>query len=421
MLNFLFDLLPFDTSSFSKKKKKRRNFSQKLFLTLFFLFLFRFGNSLPLTGIDQEALQKSLQSFPKATNFFNLYSSGENQVLSFFSLGIGPFINASILVDLLTAVFPPLEALQSEEGQSGRQKLFFYKKLATLGFSIIQAIFLLRSVQVYLYDLSFFSFSFLGLQLVTGSMMIVWLSTLIEKQEISNGTSLILFSNIMLPLVEKTSFFDPNHLFFSLAQLFFFLVFLVFICLSQTAKFNIEVVSARQLAFLQKKKQDLWFLPLKKKEKGLSIKYNQAGIFPIIIATNVLALLGNFSLSLPPFLSTLLYAGFLLLFNYFYTLLFWDPEKISEQLRKASVSLVNISPGKETVSYLENVVKSTSLIGGLFLCSVLVFYNILQGFFPNSFFSQLMISSFIIVVGVAYECQKSVRSLLLASRQENPF
>jgi preprotein translocase subunit SecY len=98
-------------------------------------------------------------------------------------------------------------------------------------------------------------------------------------------------------------------------------------------------------------------------------------------------------------------------FNYFYTTIFWDPEKISEQLRKASVSIVNITPGKETISYLENVVKSTSILGGIFLCAILISYDISKSLINGALLNQLNISSLIILVGVSFEIQKNVKSL----------
>jgi len=98
-------------------------------------------------------------------------------------------------------------------------------------------------------------------------------------------------------------------------------------------------------------------------------------------------------------------------FNYFYTLVFWDPEKISEQLRKASVSIVNVTPGKETISYLGNVVKASSLLGGIFLCFILLLYELIKQASQSVLLNQLNISSVIILVGVAYELQKTIQSL----------
>jgi preprotein translocase subunit SecY len=163
--------------------------------------------------------------------------------------------------------------------------------------------------------------------------------------------------------------------------------------------------------YLDKSKIDLFF---QLKENGLSIRLNQAGIFPIIIASNLMPFIGLFSNNLGINLNSinsLLYYVLIIAFNYFYTTVFWDPEKISEQLRKASVSIVNITPGKETVSYLENVVRSTSILGGIYLSLILFCYDFIKQILKGYLLNQINISSLIIVVGVAYETQKTIKSL----------
>ena len=137
----------FESLTDNKIFKFKNNPSQKILLTLLILFLFRFGNTIPLGGIDQEALKRSflqLENRNAIMQIINMYSGGGGKtILSPFSLGIIPFINASILIDLLTAIIPFLEKLQSEEGEVGRRKLTFYKKGLTLVFSIVQSIFLI--------------------------------------------------------------------------------------------------------------------------------------------------------------------------------------------------------------------------------------------------------------------------------------
>lgn len=405
-----------------KKNNSRKKVIQKVLLTLFILLMYRFGNSIPLFGIDQESLKKSLLQMENRNaimQIMNMYSGSGSNILTPFSLGIIPFINASILIDLLTALFPALEKLQSEEGEFGRKKLMFYKKLVTLLFATIQSAFLVFYLRPYLYTTELFNLSIIGLQLVTGSLLVVWLSNLIDIKGIGNGTSLIIFANIIIGLITKNIFGNALTDQFFLFELFILLVLIFFICISQTARVNIEVVSARQLAFLEnfekkyldKNKIDLFF---QLKENGLSIRLNQAGIFPIIIASNLMPFIGLFSNNLGINLNSinsLLYYVLIIAFNYFYTTVFWDPEKISEQLRKASVSIVNITPGKETVSYLENVVRSTSILGGIYLSLILFCYDFLKQILKGYLLNQINISSLIIVVGVAYETQKTIKSL----------
>jgi preprotein translocase subunit SecY len=411
------------TPKFNEKKFLNLNQpTSKILLTLLILFIFRLGNTIPLSGIDQEALRKSfaqLENKNAIMQIINMYSGGLTTVLTPFSLGIIPFINASILIDLLTALFPYLEKLQSEEGESGRQKLTFYKKGLTLLFSIVQSIFLITYIKPYFYDIAYLSLGKTILELVTGSMIIVWLSNIIDNRGIGNGTSLLILVNIVVTLIGKQQIFVTNQIdavFFLEIALILFLMILI--CISQTARINIDVVSARQLAFLNNLEKSNISNKVSQsfqvKENGLSIKLNQAGIFPIIIASNLIPFLSFITTNIfkeVKIVENLLYYLLIVGFNYFYTIVFWDPEKISEQLRKASVSIVNITPGQETVSHLENVVLSTSIMGGIFLCAILFSYDYLKQFINGSLLNQINISSLIIVVGVAYEVQKNVRSL----------
>jgi preprotein translocase subunit SecY len=404
------------------KLKFQNSPTKKILLTLFILLIFRFGNTIPLSGIDQEALKKAFSQLENRNyimQLVNMYSGGGGvTLLSPFSLGIIPFINASILVDLLTALFPFLEKLQSEEGENGRRKLNFYKKVLTLVFSIFQSFFLISYLRPYFYSNTLPSYLILGMELVTGAFSVVWLSNIIDNKGIGNGTSIIIFTNIVVTLIGKNILtLQPfNSLFF--IEIFILLLLMVLICISQTARINIDVVSARQLAFLENIEKntikDKISTSYQIKDNGLSIRLNQAGIFPIIIASNLLPFISYFSNFLGndfKIINNLFYYLLIIGFNYFYTIVFWDPEKISEQLRKASVSIVNITPGKETISYLENVVRSTSIIGGIFLCTILFTYDSLKQVINGSLLYQINISSLIILVGVAYEIQKTIRSL----------
>lgn len=414
MFNFL-------SNRFFSTSKIQNNPVRKIFLTLFILFVYRFCNTIPLTGIDQEALKQSFLQFGNNNSIMqiiNMYSGGGGGVtlLSPFSLGIIPFINASILIDLLTAILPALEKLQTEEGELGRRKILFYKKILTVIFSLGQSFLLLFYLKSYIYNTSFFSFFIIAIQLTCGALLLVWLSNLIDNKGIGNGTSIIIFTNIIITLLNKNFFVFQDTTISFVLQIVLLLLLMLLICISQTARITIDVVSARQLAFLETSKTNTFDEKITKnfqaKDNGLSIRFNQAGIFPIIIASNILPFFSYFGQnSIFSSLSTYLYYLLIIGFNYFYTIVFWDPEKISEQLRKASVSVLNVTPGKETVSYLENVVRSTSILGGIFLCLILFSFEYIKQIINGSLLNQLNISSLIILVGVAYEVQKTIRAL----------
>lgn len=419
MLNFL-------PNKLFLNKTLKNNPTNKILLTLIILCIFRFGNSIPLANIDQEALKKAFfenNNQNSLMQVINMYSGGAGKtVLSPFSLGIIPFINSSILVDLLAAIFPYLEKLQSEEGELGRQKLNFYKKILSFVFSIIQSIFLIFYLKSYFYVTDIYHFLIVITQLVSGSMIIIWLSSIIDNKGIGNGTSLIIFTNIIVTLIGKNIFTKQILNSLSFFEILFLLVLIFLICISQTARVNIDVVSARQLAILESTNKidliDKIGNNLEKKESGLSIKLNQAGIFPIIIASNLIPFITYFNenvihLNKNSLINSFIYYILVIGFNYFYTIIFWDPEKIAEQLRKASVSIVNLTPGKDTVSYLENIVRGTSINGGIFLCFILLMYDLIKQFLNTSILNQLNISSLIILVGVAYEIQRVIRSMYI--------
>jgi preprotein translocase subunit SecY len=279
---------------FFKKKISQNNPTKKLLITLIILFIIRFANTIPLSGIDQDALRRSFMQMDNKNailQIINMYSGGTT-LLSPFSLGIIPYINGSILVDLLTAVFPSFEKLQQEEGEIGRQKLTFYKKVLTIIFGLVQSCALLFYLKSYFYNTELSNFAAICLEFVTGTLLTVWLSTLIDNQGIGNGTSIIIFTNIITGLINKSFFVSQQFDSLFWIQILFLLILLSFICISQTARINIDVVSARQLIFLENSenytntKQNNSLLQLK--DSGLSIRLNQAGIFPIIIASNLL-------------------------------------------------------------------------------------------------------------------------------------
>ena len=293
---------------FFSKLKKQNNPTKKILLTLFILLLFRFGNTIPLSGIDQEALKKSflqMESRNSIMQIINMYSGGGGAtLLSPFSLGIIPFINASILVDLLTALFPYLEKLQSEEGEAGRRKLAFYKKVLTLVFSIVQSGFLIFYLKSYFYNTELFNLVLVSSELVAGSMLIVWLSNIIDNKGIGNGTSMIIFTNIVVTLISKNLLSNQKFDSIFAVEILFLLFLMILICVSQTARINIDVVSARQLAFLENiekstiNQKAVASSQIKDSSNGLSIRLNQAGIFPIIIASNLIPFISFFVQSL---------------------------------------------------------------------------------------------------------------------------
>jgi preprotein translocase subunit SecY len=407
-------------------------FQEKFFLTLFLLALYRFGSEIPLTGIDQQILKANLlQTNSSLLQTISMYSNGGENSLSSFSLGIIPFINASIVVDLGTTIVPFLEKLQSEEGDAGKKQLFFYKKALSLLFAIFQSIFLIFYLKPYFYDRSFASFFSSGLELTTGSLIVIWISTIIDTKGLGNGSSLIILVNILVTTIRNfvTNFEFPKVISLSFGlEILFFIALLFLVINSQVVRYSINIVSARQLTLLQTKDfqadQNKPFVEKLSlvKDTGLAIKYMQAGIFPVIIASNIFPFLSLFSLNLlhqSKIGETIIYYLLIIIFNYFYTVLFWDPEKISQQLRKSSVSIIGKNPGKQTTEYLKSIAFYTSIVGGLYLCSIFALVEILKQFSTSTLVNQFNVSSLIIGIGILCETVRNINSLLMIERIKN--
>jgi preprotein translocase subunit SecY len=410
----------------NKKNFTKSILLRKIFWTVFIIIALQLGNLLPLYNINQEALNKLFLRFNRKNNLLqvlNMYTGSRgNILLSPFSLGIIPYVNSSVVLNLLTIFIPQLEKL-TEEGESGRQTLFFYKKILSLIITIIQSFLLLFYLKPYFYRIDFFNFFISIILLIIGTMLLIWACNLIDTKGVGHGTSLFICTNIIVSFFTKinlSKFIFNSSL---LLQFIFFILVIGLIIFLQTISLNIPLISAKQLIFLEKKNKEIKNLRFLNKsvemeisDSGLAIRLNQAGIFPIIVASNVFSFIlyffHNYFKSNLIF-SELIYYILIVGFNYFYTVIFWDPIKIAEQLKKSSISILEVFPGKDTIIYLENIVKSISLLGGILLSIILIIYELMKKIFPSGYIiNQVNISSLIICIGIAFDLQKTMCSLL---------
>lgn len=406
------------------KKKKLKSPAKKVLYTLLYIVLYRIGNIIPIENIDQDALRRTfLESENKAAflQVLNMYSGAgsSTSLVNWFSLGIIPYINASIFIDLLTQIVPSLEKLYQEEGEAGKRQIEFYKKGLSLVFAVGQVVLLISYIKPYLYDTSVFPLVLLGTKLIVGAMTVVYLSQAINNKGIGNGQSVLILLNILGTFLGKNE--SQNIQINSINEILILVLMCSLILCSQTLSGKLPIVAAKQIGYLKKNKTDesTEGKILQQADSldvisnnNLLIKYNQAGIFPLIIASNVSPflniLIGN---RLPKSILTVIYYLLIIVFNYFYTTLFWDPNKVADQLRKTSVALRNIRPGEQTLTVLKRTVTATSLLGGFFLCSILILYEYLKTVSQSPLLNQINISSLMIVIGVVYELQKSLQAL----------
>ena len=405
--------------------KELRN---KIFFILSLLVVFRLAANIPIPGIDQERLALFFQD----NQFFgllNLFSGGGLSSISIVLLGVGPYITASIIMQLMTMIIPRLEQIYKEEGEAGRQKFNQWTRRLTVPLAALQTIgmiSLFRSQQI-LGATSVFDMASLIIVAVAGTMFLMWLGELITEKNIGNGISLIIFAGIVSGLPSAISriaaTWDPT-------QFFTYLIFLAIVVGAIAAvvfvtegQRNIPVSYAKRIRGNRMYGGTSSHLPL---------RINQAGVIPIIFAMSIMlfpGMIANFlASSANPsvagvarvvgdiFQNQLFYgsAYFILVvaFTYFYTAVVFDPNKISDSLQKQGGYIPGIRPGKNTSEYLYRIMNRVTLTGALFLGLIAVLPFVVQGF-TNIGSVSVGGTGLLIVVSVVIETIKQIEGQLV--------
>ncbi len=415
---------------FFSRAVKSPDIRKKLIITAAALAVFRLTAHIPAAGIDKSSLQALFLGSP-LLSLLDVFSGGTLVNFSIMALGLTPYINASIIMQLLTYVIPSLEEL-SKEGEFGHEKINQYTRFLTVPLAAMQAfgMYVLLRNQGIIQSLSPISLIALVATMVAGTMFSVWLGELITEYGISNGISFLIFAGIVarLPVVLGQSLTVLGGE--DILKVIVFLVLSVFIVavivFMNEATRQIPVSYARRVGRM-----------------GLSSSYiplrlNQAGVIPIIFAVSLVmlpSLLGQFLQgSSNPSLNQL--AGkiatlfdptsvaynlvyFLLVFGftYFYTSVVFNPERISENLQKSGGFIPGIRPGPQTSKYLNGVLNKITLVGATFLGLI----AILPSFFQNAIgVANLAIggTGILIVVSVVLEMTREMEAQLVMKRYE---
>lgn len=404
---------------------------QKIFKILSFLLIIRLGLYIPVPGVD-------LDIFSQNQGANSLFGFARNLTGSSFlgvgSLGILPYINSSIVIQLLTPILPALNRLQKEEGELGRQEIRKYTRYLTLGWAIVlstsTAIFLVKPV---VFNWSLILALKIILSLTIGSMLSVWFAERITNENLGNGSSMIIFINIIGGLPANFNGFlkelnSPSGINGILSVGSIFLVYLTIVCviiLVQDAYKKINIVSARQL--------NLNYLDNQSEIKNsyIPIKLNQGGIMPLVFSTTIATLLfyplqtvftsffSNFGLSITSILtliSFVLNVVLVVFFSSFYALLVLKPKDLSENLTKMAYTIPGLKQGKETTQYLEQLISRLAFVGGLFLAFLAFFPLVLSSLFQVNVFKNL--TSLIILVGVITDVSSQIRGYLVSQNYE---
>lgn len=400
----------------------------KLLFVFGMLVIFRVMANIPIPAIDQGRLQEFFAG-NQLFGLLNVFTGGALDNLSIVMLGVGPYITATIVLQLLTMIFPALEKLYKEEGEQGKQKFNQYGRILTVPFAFLQGYAFLTILirQQIISQPSLISLIPTLLTITAGTVFLMWIGELISEKGIGNGVSLLIFAGIVsgLPTSIRQLFltWDPSQAVPYLA--FFVVAFLIIagVVMITDARRNIPVSYAKRVRGNRMYGGVSTYLPL---------NVNPAGVIPIIFALSLLlfpGMIASFFQASPgvvgsiaqavqnfvanPWTYGLSYFLLVCVFTYFYTSVTFDPKAIATNLQKMGGFIPGVRPGVSTTQFLSYVLNRILLIGALFLGSVALMPSIVQGVTGVQTFGFLVGgTSLLILVSVVLETIRQLRSQL---------
>lgn len=400
---------------------------RRILFTLLILAVFRFAAHIPLAGVDYEALRR-LFSQNQFFGLLDIFSGGTLLQFSILALGLNPYINASIIFQLLTFITPKLEAL-SKEGEQGRQRINQYTRYLAVPLAAMQAVgfYVLLSKQGVLVPGSQLEVVAIVTAMTAGTIFLMWLGELLTEYGIGNGISILIFAGIVGQL-PKTAFqtfttFDQQKLINMIVFIILALVIIGGIVFINEAYRRVTIQYARRMRGEKLYGGQTSYIPL---------KLNTAGVIPIIFAISLVILpqiVSQFLLSVPNFKFTaqvqavnaalnpasatynIFYFLLVVGFTFLYTTIVFNPVKISDEIKKYGGFIPGIRPGKSTADYLNFILTRITLAGALFLGAIAILPSLTQPIVGNQ---QLVLggTGILIVVSVVIETVKQFESKL---------
>ncbi len=407
----------------------------RLLITIGILILVRLGIFLPLPGIDRTIFTEAVKG-NQVISFLDIFSGGGFSTLGIFALGILPYINASIIMQLMTAALPSLENLQKNEGEAGRRKISQYTRYVALGWALLQSLGISIWVQSVAYQGTLavvnpgpmFAIECM-LALSAGSMFVMWAGELVTEKGVGNGASLLIFISIVAGLPRSLGNTialaqqDSSRVGGVLLLMLIFLVMIVGIVFVQEGTRRIPIISARRQVGRKMFQEQKSYLPL---------RLNQGGVMPIIFASSVLivpASIGQFSnnqvlVQIANFLSpnswgyVALYLFLIVGFSFFFSSLIVNPVDLSQNLKKMGSSIPGIRPGTATSTYISGVLNRLTFLGAIFLGAIAIVPTAIERATGVTTFSGIGATSLLILVGVAIETSKQIQTYVISQRYE---
>ena len=407
----------------------------RLLLSLGILVFIRIGTFLPVPGINHNHLAFYLERHSMTKSLVSTFAGNDTFVIGIFTLNIFPYINASILIQLLLSVFPSLSKLQKEGGAEGRRTINKLTRLITLGWALIQSFSIAFYLKRALFDWDIYLAGQIMIWLTTGAMVVLWLSEIVTEYGLGNGASLLIYTNIVsnLPNFGKNLFLkaSENISIFSWVLISILLFTAIYgIVLLQEGTRVVPLISSKQLT----KTTDSFSTSSSLENNYIPLRFNQAGVMPIILTTAVLVIPNYISnmgllpfLTLPAFLQSskiiywISYFVLILLFSSFYSTIVLNPKDISNDLQKMAVSIPGVRPGVETTFYLKKVMQRVTYLGAIMLSILATLPNLIETILPGSSFNGLGTTSLLILVGVILELSREIRSIILSNIYNDMF
>jgi len=406
---------------------KLPDLKRRILFTIGVLFVFRLGAHIPTPGIDAAAMAGLFQE-GGILSFFDLFAGGALRRFSVFALGVTPYINASIVIQLLTVVIPALERLQ-KEGEEGRRKITQYTRVSTIFFAAVQAAgmaFWLRGLGVF--PSGALNMGVVIITLVAGCMTVMWLGEMISDHGIGNGISLLIFAGIVARLPEAVirtwSMLRSGEM--NVLTLLVALVIIVLVVAScivlQEGQRRLPVQYAKRVVGNRVYGGQSTFIPL---------RVNQAGVIPIIFASSVLLFPSTIArffsgeaamfiqrlLSPNSALYMVLYVALIVFFTYFYTAVVFNPADVANNMKKYGGFILGIRPGRPTAEYIEKVLSRITLGGAIFLAAIALIPTVMTSLMGITTF-YFGGTAVLIVVGVALDTVHQIEAQLLIRHYE---
>ncbi|MCD8316504.1 MAG: preprotein translocase subunit SecY [Eggerthellaceae bacterium] len=409
----------------------------KIFFTLAILALYRFGAYIPVPGIPFHEFASAFEDSGVAMTMLDLFTGGALSNFSVFSLGIMPYITASIIMQLMQGVIPAV-GRWAREGDSGRRKITQVTRYLTLGLGLINAIGYLLLFQSSAYGVTFstevpywLTSVVIVFTLVAGTAFIMWMGELITQRGIGNGMSLIIFVSIVsrVPRAIFSSINLSSDLGIGIAITILIIV-VVLVCIPliifvERAQRRIPVNYAKRIQGRKMLGGQSTYIPL---------KVNAAGVIPIIFASCIIYFpaqlaaifnvgwLTTFANAISTgWINWILTVALIVAFAYFYTSMVFNPEETSDNIRKQGGFIPGVRPGTATVQYIKHVIHRVTLPGGLFIAVIAVVPTIIFFFTDNQLIQAFGGTSILIMIGVALDTMTKVESQLKMHNYEGFF